>query len=147
MDLNTKAKNLAPIVLRIGLSLVFIWFGYQQLAHVNAWMGFIPDWVLNVAPVSAETLVYFNGSFEVVFGLCLLFGFFIRISALLLALHMINITLTVGYDSIGVRDFGLAIASISMFLLGESAFSVDSYLKNRKQAKIDTQGRENTSFS
>ena len=136
MNFNIKAKNLAPIILRMGLSLVFLWFGWQQLANTDAWVGLIPDYALNLSSVSAETLVRFNGSFEIVFGLCLLFGFFTRISAFLLALHMVHITVTVGYNGIGVRDFGLTVAVISLFLLGENAFSLDYYLKNKKQAKI-----------
>jgi len=65
--------------------------------------------------LSAVTLVHLNGVFEIIFGTALLLGFFTQLSAFLLALHMLDITFTVGFDSIGVRDFGLSIATIVIF--------------------------------
>ncbi len=131
-NINLKMKKFAPIILRIGISLVFLWFGSQQLLNTNSWISFIPDWVVNISHLSAQTLVHFNGAFEIVFGICLLFGYFTRITALLLALHMLDITFTVGYTSIGIRDFGLSIATLSIFLYGVDAWCLDKYFLNRK---------------
>ena len=115
-------------MLRIGISLVFLWFGSQQFLHPEQWIGFIPQWVINVSPVSPTTLIHFNGALELVFGTSLLIGFFTRISALILALHMSHITAMIGYDSTGVRDFGLSIATWAIFLNGADPFSFDYYL-------------------
>lgn len=117
-SLDQKLKSLAPKVLRVGLALVFLWFGTQQIFHASQWVGWIPAYILNILPVGAVAIVYFNGAFEVVFGTALLFGIFMRVTALLLALHMAHITFTVGYSEIGVRDFGLAVATFSLFLFG-----------------------------
>ena len=117
----------APTVLRVGLSLVFLWFGSQQLLHTSSWVGLIPDSVVSISGFSAVTLVYINGTFEVVFGLCLFLGFFTRISALLLAIHLLQITFIVGYNDVGVRDFGLSMATISVFLFGPSKCSLDEF--------------------
>jgi uncharacterized membrane protein YphA (DoxX/SURF4 family) len=88
--------------------------------------------VIQISHLSAETWVHINGSMEIVFGLCLLFGFFTQVSALILAAHLAIITLDVGiFTSIGVRDFGLTIATISIFLNGISNFSLDSYFQKR----------------
>jgi uncharacterized membrane protein YphA (DoxX/SURF4 family) len=105
-------------ILRIGISLVFIWFGIQQLLYSDAWTIFLPDWIVPLSHISAITIVKLNGLAEVILGSALLFGICTRISSLLLALHMASITFTVGYDAIGVRDFGLTIATISIFLNG-----------------------------
>jgi uncharacterized membrane protein YphA (DoxX/SURF4 family) len=118
-------KIAAPIVVRIGISLVFLWFGFQQVLHTAMWVGLIPDWVLSLSGLSAASLVHFNGAFEIVFGLCLLLGIYTRISSLLLALHMLHIMVTVGYNAIGVRDFGLAMAAISIFLSGMDMWTID----------------------
>ena len=85
--------------------------------------------------LSASTLVTFNGAFEVIFGLCLLLGFFTRVSALLLALHLVSITMTVGYNAIGVRDFGLTLSAFALFLMGVHAYSVDNWLCTRYEQK------------
>ena len=98
-----KMKSSAPIILRIGLSLVFLWFGSQQLLYTSMWVGLIPEWVLSLSQLSAATWVLFNGAFEIVFGLCLLAGYFTRITALLLAFHLLGIIFTVGYNDIGEK--------------------------------------------
>jgi len=130
-------KNFAPVVVRVGLSLVFLWFGTEQLLHTDAWVGLIPDWITSFSGISAEALVRFNGVFEIVFGFSLLMGYFTRVAALLLALHMLHITFTVGYNSVGIRDFGLSMAAISVFLYGIDIWCLDGWLLKQKmlQAK------------
>ncbi len=122
----------APTVLRIGLALVFLWFGTQQLFNTAAWTGLIPDMVIQLSHLTAQTWVHINGSLEIVLGFCLLFGFFTQVSALILAAHLAVIVLDVGiFTPIGVRDFGLTIATFSIFLNGISYFSLDSYFQKR----------------
>jgi len=124
-------KTYAPTVLRIGVSLVFLWFGFQQLINTEMWTRLIPQAAMDVSGLSAINLVHFNGAFEIVFGLCLLLGFFTRTVAFLLALHMLHITYVVGYNGIGVRDFGLSMAAISTFLYGVSPISLDHYFSRK----------------
>ena len=109
-----RNESIAPLVLRIGLSLVFLWFGWQQLGDPAAWVGVLPTWMGNL-PINATTIIQFNAWFEIIFGLLLLFGFYLKIVALLLSLHLFSIVFTVGYSDIGVRDFGLAMATLSVF--------------------------------
>lgn len=127
---NMSMKKYAPTILRVGLSTVILWFGYQQIAHTSAWVGYLPDWT-TAFPIQASTLVYLNGLFEIVFGLLLLTGLYVRISALLLALHLFEITFTVGYTAVGVRDFGLSVALLSIFFYGADFFTLDRFFKNR----------------
>jgi uncharacterized membrane protein YphA (DoxX/SURF4 family) len=114
--------------LRIGISIVILWFGVQQFLHPEMWVGFIPDYIIKLSPVGATTLVHLNGALELVFGTSLLFGFFTRISALILALHLADITFTVGYNSIGIRDFGLTLATFAIFLNGSDSITLDKVL-------------------
>src|SRR3989344_2442978 len=131
MEISTadKLKKYAPVVVRIGLALVFLWFSSQQLLHTDQWIRLIPEWATSLSGLSAAALVKFNGIFELIFGTALLLGFFTRIVSGFLALHMLHIMFTVGYGGIGVRDFGLAMATISVFLHGVDARCLDKHLK------------------
>jgi uncharacterized membrane protein YphA (DoxX/SURF4 family) len=141
MTATEKMQKAAPVVLRIGLAIVFLWFGYMQLTHTQMWLGLIPKWLLSLSGLQAATLVHFNGAFEIVFGICLLFGFFTRVVSFLLALHMIHIALTLvmaqGIGAISIRDIGLSFAAVTLFLLGPWAqkWSVDSWLCTRFEQK------------
>ena len=117
-------KSYAPVVVRIGLAIVMLWFGTQQILHAPLWVLYLPDWATKL-PISQITFVHMNGYFEVVFGALLLFGFYTRIVAGLLFLHLLGITFTVGYNEIGVRDFGLTLALLSIALSGSDRWSVD----------------------
>jgi uncharacterized membrane protein YphA (DoxX/SURF4 family) len=55
-------KEVAPIVVRIAMSLVFLWFGSQQLMNTSAWLSFVPDVALSISGLSAVALVHFNGA-------------------------------------------------------------------------------------
>lgn len=123
-----KLQSLAPTVLRIGMSMVILWFSIEQFLHTQVWTAYVPDYAVSLSHMSATTLVYFNATFELVFGLLMLFGIQTRISALLLSLHLFDIMLTVGYGEIGVRDFGLAVATLVVFMNGPD----DYCLQNKK---------------
>ena len=139
MKINFERLTLfAPAITRIGMSLVFLWFGFQQFLHTTSWIGFIPQWIIKYSPVDAVTLVHFNGAVELVFGFALLFGLFVRTTATILALHMAHITLIVGYDAIGVRDFGLVVATSGVALYGPDLLSVEQFLFS-KNIFSDTQ--------
>ncbi|MEK7646234.1 MAG: DoxX family protein [Patescibacteria group bacterium] len=121
---SSTLKSYAPVVLRIGITLVMVWFGSQQLLHPEKWTGFLPDWAGSL-PLSAIAFIKLNGLFEVVAGILLLVGFRVRIIAGLLALHMAGIVMSVGYTPTGVRDFGLMVALISMAMQGGDMWSYD----------------------
>ncbi len=127
-----KLKNLSPIILRIGLVLVFLWFGVNQIIDPVSYVDFLPDWLIKISPVSATMIVYLNGAFEIVFGTALLFGFFTRFVACLLFLHMADIAFTVGLNDIGIRDFGLAVATLAIWINGADFLTLDSWISKPK---------------
>lgn len=124
----------SPFVLRIGISLVMIWFATQQFSNPSSWISYLPTWTQNL-PISQIGFIYLNGWFEITFGLLMLVGFYTRIVALFLGLHLLGIAFSVGYNPTGVRDFGLSIALISIFLYGKSIWSVDQYLEKKNAIK------------
>ena len=124
---SDRMRVFAPIILRLGLSLVFLWFGSEQIISANMWTGLIPDWAISISGMSPNALVHLNGAFEIILGAFLLIGYFTRVAALLLAFHLFSIIFIVGYTSIGVRDFGLSMAAISIFLYGIDSWSLDRF--------------------
>ncbi len=124
-----NAKQYAPPVLRIGLSLVFLWFGINQLLLPDDFMGYLPNFILQLD--YAKTLIYLNGAAEVILGSLLLIGFMVRPVAFLLALHLLSIAGGLGYNDIMIRDLGLALATVSIFLGGADKWTVDYRRKNR----------------
>lgn len=116
--------NFSKLLLRYGMAIVFLWFGFSQLHNPSPWITFLPSWV-TMMPISENHFVQLNGLFEVIAAALLLIGAYVRISALLLGLHLFGIALSIGITSTGVRDFGLAIASLALAGFGAGNFSVD----------------------
>lgn len=118
-------EKYAGSVLRYGISAVILWFSLQQFLHNSLWTAYIPDSVVAMTHLGAPVLVFMNAMFELIFGLLLIFGWQTRIASLLLALHLFDIMWVVGYGEIGVRDFGLAIASLVVFMNGSDQLCLD----------------------
>lgn len=123
-------ERYAASVLRYGLAAVILWFSLAQFLHNSQWTAYIPASIVAMTGVSAGILVFLNAVFELVFGLLLVFGWQTRIVALLLALHLFDIMYVVGYGEIGVRDFGLAIATLVIFMNGPDPLCIQQ--KKRK---------------
>jgi len=129
--MNTESlKTLAPTVLRISLSLVFLYFGFTQLQRPETFIGWLPAEAALI-PLSARTLIVLNGSFEVIAGIALFIGIYTRLSSALLGLHLLAITISIGYTEIGVRDFGLALAALSIALFGADKMCLETFLHTK----------------
>jgi uncharacterized membrane protein YphA (DoxX/SURF4 family) len=127
-------ERYAASVLRYGLAAVILWFSLEQFLHNSLWTAYIPPSIVAMTGISAAILVVFNAIFEMVFGLLLVFGWQTRIVALLLALHLFDIMYVVGYGEIGARDFGLAIATLVIFMNGSDPLCTQQ--KRKKAAPV-----------
>lgn len=123
-----KVKQYAPCIVRIGVSLVFLWFGLNQIFDSESFLGYLPEFATKL-PIQLTMLIMSNGIFETIFGLLLILGLLTRISALLLTLHLIGIIVSLGYNEIAVRDFGLMIATLSIVLHGEDRWCLSKRLR------------------
>jgi uncharacterized membrane protein YphA (DoxX/SURF4 family) len=128
MDVDFLKKYSAP-TLRIALSLVFLYFGISQLTNPAMWTGYLPEFLLNTS--NPEMFIYANGTLEVILGSMMLLGFFVRFSALILGLHLIGIAATLGFTPLGIRDFGLSIATLAVFMHGEDDWCLQRKLRKR----------------
>lgn len=120
----------SPIVLRVVLSLVFLYFAFAQFTNTNSWIGFVPEGVL-IGGLTARTVVLMNAFLELIFGVLLLIGLFTRVSALILSLHLFGIAFSLGWNDLAVRDFGLACATLSVFLHGPDQWCLDTKMNKR----------------
>ena len=118
------SKDLAPVVLRITLALVFLYFGFSQVYNPDNWTSFVPEFAI-LPGITANNLVIFNGFLELVCGSFLIMGLYVRLSSLIMAIHLFGITLSIGFTPLGVRDFGLAFATLALYLFGPDNYTVD----------------------
>lgn len=114
-------------LLRISMSLVFLYFGLSQLWQPFRFVGWLPP-EASLIPLAPTTLILFNGVLEVALGLLLLLGVYTRIAALVLGLHLVAIAVTMGFTETAVRDMGLAFATLSVALSGSDGWSLDDKL-------------------
>lgn len=112
-------SRLGFLVLRLGLAAVFLWFGFSQLFDGINWVSSVPEWAVNLISLPPAMIVLTNGLLEVVFGSILAMGLWTRFASLVLALHLVPIMLNIGFTPIGVRDFGLMMATIALGLIAE----------------------------
>lgn len=122
MHFLSRLQPYAPLLLRVSLSAVFLWFGTSQLGNPSMWTSTVPDWATNLSGMNAQTIILLNGIFEVLAASLLIIGIAVRPIALLLAAHLFVIALEFGLSPTGVRDFGLTFATLSLALSGEDRF-------------------------
>ena len=99
------------LLLRLGLALVFLWFGIDKFIHPDYWINaWLPLWLQNVLSrfnIGNLNFVYANGIFEVVLGLGFVFNIFVKLFALLAVLFLLVVILSFGLNEVTVRDAGL----------------------------------------
>jgi uncharacterized membrane protein YphA (DoxX/SURF4 family) len=127
-------KHSNKIILRLGMAFVFFWFGVTQINNPGQWVSYLPQWTMSL-PIPQLNFVLLNGWFEVMGASLLLVGIYTRITALLLALHLFGIALSVGFDAVGVRDLGLAFATLSLATQGAGHLSLDKMFEKSEQMK------------
>ena len=127
-------KNYSIVIIRISLALVLLWFGIDEIVNPENWFGYIPPGITSIIPFDIESFILLNGIFEIIIGVLLLIGYYTRIVAFIAALHLLSITIAVGYNEIGIRDFGLTLMAVSLIFSGAGVFSLDN--KKLKNSKI-----------
>lgn len=129
---HQSLNKIAIPLLRFGLAFVFLWFGFTQLQNPQQWVTFLPDWTSSIS-ISQIQFVSANGLFEIIGATLLMLGVYTNITALLLSLHLFGIAFSVGLTGVGVRDIGLAIATLTLALSGAGAFSFDNLSKTPEE--------------
>ena len=131
LSIQIDSVGLGLLVIRVGLSGVLIWFGAQQLLSPQDWTGYIPEEILTLSHVGAQTWVLLNGSAEIALGTLLFLGVFVRVAALIMGLHLVMIAYSLGYNGVAVRDWGLAFALLGLALTGGGMLSAEQKISRR----------------
>ena len=135
MDMFPDRQTLGLSILRLGLAAVYLWFGFSQLFDSVNWVGWVPTWAVELLNIPPAMIVILNGSLEVVLGSLLAVGLFIRPVAFILTVHLALITYEIGVSAIGVRDFGLTMATLALaFLSNKSQLSLPSFKNLSKES-------------
>lgn len=121
----TKWKTYAPKFARYGLAVVFLTFGVMQWADPTSWLGYLPAYAHGMLGLSDTTLIYLNGTFDFVIGLFLALGLLIRLFGAIAFFHLLGIILSMGWNEVAVRDIGLMVVCVSVFLRGSDDWSLD----------------------
>ncbi len=102
------------LVLRLGLAGVFIYAGIDILVYPELWIGFVPQWISSFLP--AGDFLVGHAIIELILGFGFLVGFRLPIVSIIAFFDMLGILVFYGVDEITFRDFGLALAALSLFL-------------------------------
>jgi len=120
MNFKFNKENLGIYILRLGLAIVFLYFGISQILDQSRWIYLVPERFFNfyINEVLRSKLVFVNGIFDIVIAFSLLSGLFIKIFSILGFIHLISITIfSLGFTPSGIRDLGLAFAILALFFL------------------------------
>lgn len=122
-------KKHVPLILRVGLGLVFLVLGANKATRPEIWVGWIPIQLKAFIPDANQFLI-FNGIIEAILGLLLIIGLYTKIAAALSGLFLFFVLLFFGADDITSRDIGLMAMAAAIILLGPGEASVDEkYLR------------------
>jgi uncharacterized membrane protein YphA (DoxX/SURF4 family) len=120
MNLKLNKEEIGVYILRLGLAVVFLYFGISQILDQSKWIYFVPDRFSSfyISEILKLKIVFLNGIFDTVIALSLISGLFIRIFSFLGFIHLFSITIfSLGFEPSGIRDLGLAFAMLSLFFL------------------------------
>ena len=132
MSLSAAGKyhDLAILLLRIGVGVIFIVAGWSKLTGIEGTQGFFENSGIPLPGIMAWVVAII----EFVGGILVLTGTYIRIPALLLACVMIGALIFTKLDGgFGAMrlDIMLLLTSLALFIFDSGKYSVDNKIKNK----------------
>lgn len=125
-----KYHDLAILLLRIGVGVIFIVAGWSKLTGIEGVQGFFESSGIPLPGIMAWVVAIV----EFVGGLMVLTGTYIRVPAVLLACVMIGALLFVKLDSgFGAMrlEIMLLLTSLALFVFNSGKYSVDNKIGNK----------------
>lgn len=125
MRLATPAT--ASLLLRLALGVPFLAFGIGKFTDAASWVGYIPPWMTPLLPMSEWTFLIVVGIMECVLGALLILGLWTRIVAVLTALHLLAVVITLGPNDLAFRDATMLTTALALAALGPAGchYSLD----------------------
>ena len=126
-------RHISPLfVVRLGIAVVFLWFGMDKFFRPLVWFGFVPEFAVGLNPLSPSAFMYVQGVVETALGFLLLIGFFTRIASVAAAFIMLLVVVSLGFNDLGIRDFAVFCIAVALSLSDPVKPSLDFYLRSRK---------------
>lgn len=128
---NNKKLDLALFILRIGLAVVFLLFGYQKLSSPAQTTSEIQI-LLNFLGLGAVSAInFYLGIAEITIGFGLILGIKVKLLGFLAALlttmffasFLVKLGLSINPDI--YRDIGLTAAGVTLVILGGGRFAIE----------------------
>jgi len=136
-----RFRKYAPLVLRVGLAVVFILFGLKKLISPSQATAEI-QLLMNFGLADAAALNFYIGLLEIIIAMAFFIGFKVRVFAIfagvLLTMFFVSFFAKYGL-SINpdiYRDIGLLGGAITLFLLGAGPLSIDERKKQKPSESI-----------
>ena len=108
------------LALRLGLAVVFLWFGIDKMLHpaywLNAWVPQGVQLLIVKFSLTGIQFIYLNGIFEILVGLSLVTGVFTKFFSALAIIFLLSVLVFVSISEVTVRDFGLLGGFIAVLL-------------------------------
>ncbi len=105
------------IILRIGLAAVFAFFCVTQLLDPQPYTGYLP---LSLQRMANPTFfIYANAVLDGLLAIAIGFSILTRVAPLIGFVHLLSIAVSMGLNDVAVRDFGLALACLSLVFIHE----------------------------
>lgn len=118
--ISTKGAERAFLLLRTVFTIAPIVFGLDKFANVlTDWPGYLAPWIDNIVPGDAQQAMYVVGVIEIAAGIVVATR--PRWGALLVSAWLIGIIVNLltysGFYDVALRDFGLLVAALSLYVL------------------------------
>lgn len=109
-------KQAAYHILRVGTAITFLWIGILILKTPESWGGFIQPWAQKLLPLPIKEIMIGTAFLDLAVGALLLIDFWTWLAALIGAVHIMTIFVTVGINEVTVRDIGIFASAIALML-------------------------------
>ena len=110
------SKSASYHILRVGLSITFIWIGILILKNPEAWGGYLQPWAVGLLPVSITQALFSTAILDIIIGILFLIDWFTWVAGLLASLHLVVVLTVSGITDITVRDIGLLAATLVVMI-------------------------------
>ena len=107
-------KKLPFHLLRIGLGITFIWVGIFILQDPSGWGSMLQPWAFNMMGSSLNQAMISTAILDIAVGVFMLINIWTWLAALVGAGHLAIVLVTVGINTITVRDIGLIFATTAL---------------------------------
>ena len=120
------------LALRIGLGIVFLWFGIDKIVNPMNWAGWVPEGVRSIIPLEDEVHMAIQGVVEAALGALMVLGLFTKVVGAISAAILLAIIIAIGLNDIAGRDIGLLGGALALALGGGGELSLDNLIGSQK---------------